>query len=93
MRLLEEKYLPHGHLAPPGHQSHASLSRAGGISILTTLFSALLIQPALSYLCFPVTFYHPLYKTMHYQPLYGMLVLYPNDFSPKLWTSARWLEM
>ena len=36
------KSLPHGHLAPPGHPSHAGLSRVGEISLLTTLFSGLI---------------------------------------------------
>ena len=58
-----------GHLAPPGHPSRADLSRTGEISLLTTLFSALFIRPTLSYLCFlgfPVTFYYPMCRTLHY---------------------------
>ena len=35
-------FSPPGHLAPPGHPSHAGLSRAGEISLLTTLFFSLI---------------------------------------------------
>ena len=68
---LKKVTLVSGHVASPGHPSRAALSRTGEISLLTTWFPHTLW----AYTELPeflVTFYRPMCRTLHHQPLYGI---------------------